>query len=106
MEVRSNNQTQNNIDDLKIAFPDWLESKNDELDELSSFEIIDNGFHYQGFGDNRISTQEIRNDGLSSSAYDNDNLLVQTPQSLEKNPFMTPSSTADQIKREDGRTKK
>ena len=86
MEVRSKNQTQNNIDDFEIPLPDLLESENDEL---------------------------------SPSAYNNDNSLLcphcsqiipletltQTPQSLEKNPPQTTSSTADQIRR-DGRTKK
>ena len=96
--------------------PDPIESRNDEL---SSPEFRDNGSYYPGFGDNRISTQENRNNGLSPSANNNDNsvlcpncsqiipreTLIQTPQSLEKNPPQTTSSTADQIRR-DGRTKK
>ena len=44
-----------------MMFPDPIESENDEL---SSPEFRDNGSYYPGFGDNRISTQENRNNGL------------------------------------------
>ena len=53
---------------------------------------------------NTISSPDIRDDDLSSSAYDHENLLNQSTQSLEMNPSQTASSIAGPITR-DGRTK-